>query len=84
MLMIMEQFSKWIEFVALPQNSTELAMAAFLDRMLIRFRASAKVLTDQGGEFTSVFEELYSKAFINHHTISWDHSEADGLVEWVV
>ena len=40
-------FSKWIELVALPQDSTELSATTFLDRMLARFGASAEVLMDQ-------------------------------------
>ena len=50
-LVIVEHFSKWIELVALPQNSSELAAIAFLDRVLARFGAPAEVLTDQGGNF---------------------------------
>ena len=33
-LVMVEHFSKWIEFVMLPQNSIELAVATFLDRVL--------------------------------------------------
>ena len=33
-LVMVEHFSKWIELVALPQNSSELAATAFLDRVL--------------------------------------------------
>ena len=54
-LVMVEHFSKWIELVALPQNSSELAVAAFLDCVLARFRAPAEVLTDQGREFSWVF-----------------------------
>jgi hypothetical protein len=47
-LVMVEHFSKWIELVALLQNSSELAAMAFLDRVLARFGAPAEVLTDQG------------------------------------
>ena len=33
-LVMVEHFSKWIELVTLPQNSSELAAMAFLDRVL--------------------------------------------------
>ena len=69
-LVILEYFSKWIELVALPQNSAKLAAAAFLDRVLGRFGASAEVLTDQGRDFFGAFDELYTKALIDHRTIS--------------
>jgi hypothetical protein len=52
--------------VALPQNSSELAIAAFLDCVLARFGAPFEVLTDQGREFLRSFEELCTKALIDH------------------
>ena len=48
MLVMVEYFSKWIEFVALPQAFVELAAVAFLDRVLVRFGASAQVLMSEG------------------------------------
>ena len=83
-LVMVEHFSKWIELVALPQNSSELAAAAFLDRVLARFGAPAEVLTDQGREFLGDFEELCTQALIDHRTTSRDHPEADSLAERVV
>jgi hypothetical protein len=79
-LVMVEHFSKCIELVALPQNYAELAAAAFLDRVLACFGAPAEVLT----EFLSAFEELCTKALIDHRTTSRDHLEADGLAERVV
>ena len=79
MLVMVEQFSKWIEFVALPQNSTEMDTTTFLDRVLIRIVAPAEVLTDQRRELLGVFEELCTKALIDHRTTLWDHPEVDGL-----
>ena len=83
-LVMVEHFSKCIELVALPQNSAKLAAAAFLDRVLARFGALAEVLTDQEREFLGAFEELCTKALIDHRTTSWDHPEADGFTEHVV
>ena len=70
MLVMEKHFSKWIELVALPQNSAELAAATFLDSVLARFEAPTKILTDQGREFFSVFEKLSTKALIDHRTTS--------------
>ena len=39
---------------------------------------------DQGEEFLGVFEELCTKALIDHRTTLWDHPKTDGLVEQVV
>ena len=83
-LVMVEHFSKWIELVALPQNSSESAAAAFLDRVLARFGAPTEVTTDQGREFLGSFEELCMQALIDHRTTSRDHPEADGLAERVV
>lgn len=83
-LVMVEHFSKWIELVALPQNFVELAAAAFLDRVLARFEAAAKVLANQGRKFLGAFEELRTKALFDHRTTSRNHLEADGLAERVV
>ena len=81
---MVEHFSKWIELVALPQNSAKLAAAAFLDRVFASFGAPAEVLTDQGREFLGAFKELCTKTLIDHCTTSRDHPEADGSAERVV
>ncbi len=83
-LVMVEHFNKWIELVALPQNSSKLAAMAFLDRVLARFEAPAEVLTDQGREFLSAFEALCTKALIDHRTTSWDHPKTDGLAKRLV
>ena len=83
-LMMVEYSSKWIELVALPQNSAKLAAAAFLDRVLTRFGAPAEVLTNQEIEFLGAFKELCTKVLIDHRTTSRDHPKADGLAKRVV
>ena len=83
-LVMVEYFSKWIELIALPQNSSELAAGVFLDRVLARFGAPAEVLTDQGREFLGAFEELCMQALIDHRTTSRDHPEVDDLAERVI
>jgi hypothetical protein len=55
---MVEHFNKWIELVALPQNSSELAATTFLDHVLARFGAPTEVLIDQRREFLGLFEEL--------------------------
>ena len=40
-VVMVEHFNKWIELMALLQNSSKLAMAPFLDRVLARFGAPA-------------------------------------------
>ena len=82
-LVMVKHLSKWIELVALSQNSLELAAATFLNCVLTRFGALVEVLTDQGREFLGAFEELYTKALIDHRTTLRDHPEVDGLDKWV-
>ena len=79
-LVMVEHFRKWIEFVVLPQNFAELAAAAFL----AHFGAPAEVLTDQGTEFLGVSEELSTKVLIDHRTTTRDQPEADDLAEHIV
>ena len=83
-LVMVEQFSKWIKFVILLQNSAELVAVAFLDRVLIRFGAPTKLLTDQGRKSLGALEELCSKALIDYHTTLRDHPKVNGLAERVV
>ena len=70
MLVMVGHFSKWIELVVLPQNSSKLATAVFLDRVLARFGARAEVRTYQAREFLGSFEELCMQALIDHRTTS--------------
>jgi transposase-like protein len=54
-LVMIEPFSKWIELVALSDKFSKRVAYSFLDRILSRFGAPAKVLTDQGREFLGEF-----------------------------
>jgi hypothetical protein len=47
-LVMIEHFSKWFELVPLRDHSNEWATYAFLDMVLSRFGALAKVFIDQG------------------------------------
>lgn len=60
-LVMVEQSSKWIEFVALPQNSSELATMTFIDQVLAHFGAHVEVLIDQKINFLEFLEVLYTK-----------------------
>jgi hypothetical protein len=45
------------------------------------FGAPAKVFIDQDIEFCWEFQKLCEKTLIDHRTTSWDHLEANGLIE---
>jgi hypothetical protein len=83
-LVMVEQFSKWIELVPSPEKCSEGIAYAFLDRVLSHFGAPAEVLTDQGTKFQGEFQVLCDKVLIDHQTTSRDHLETDGLAECVV
>jgi len=55
---MVEHFSKWIELVALSQNSLELVTIAFLNCVLAHFRAHVEMLTNQGQKFFGSFKKL--------------------------
>jgi hypothetical protein len=54
-LVMIEHFSKWLELIPLPDHSSEKTTYAFLDMVLSRFGALAKVLSDQGIQFRGEF-----------------------------
>ncbi|OAE18505.1 hypothetical protein AXG93_163s1380 [Marchantia polymorpha subsp. ruderalis] len=64
--MMVEHFSKWIEFVALLDKPSEGVAYAFLDRVLSHYGAPVEVLTDQETEFQGDFQVLCDKALIDH------------------
>jgi hypothetical protein len=83
-MIMIEHFSKWVEFVALPDKSSHSTNRAFLQEVLNRFGACAKCLTDQGSEFRGEFQDLLDHVLIDHRRTSRDHPQADGLAERMV
>jgi len=83
-MIMIKHFSKWVELVALPNKSSHSTSQAFLQQVLNRFGACAECLTNQGSEFKGKFQDLFNHVLINHHRISRDHPQADGLVERMV
>ncbi len=62
-------------------HSNEKVTYAFLDKILSRFGALAKVIIDQGTKFYGEFQKVCEKTLIYHLMISQDHPEAGMLVE---
>ena len=78
---MVEHLSKWIELVALSQNSLKFTTMAFYDHVLAHF--GAKVLLDQGYEFLNAFEDFCIKALIDCCKTSRDHLKTNNLAkEW--
>ncbi len=80
-MIMIEHFSKWVEFVALPDKSSHSTSQIVLQQVLSRFRACAECLTYQGLEFRGEFQNLFDHVFIDHHRTSRDHPQVDGLEE---
>jgi len=83
-LVMTEHFSKWLDLVPLLDRNSEGVTCAFLNKILSRFGAPIKVLTNQGTKLCGEFQKLCGKALIDHHMISWNHFEINMLVEWMV
>jgi hypothetical protein len=83
-MIMIEHFSKWVEFVALSNKSSYNTKQVFLQQVLSRFGACAECFIDQGSKFREGFQDLFDHAFIDHHRTSRDHPQADGLAERMV
>jgi hypothetical protein len=70
--------------VPLLDHKSEEVAYAFLDKVLSRFSALAKVFTNQGTEFQKDFQDLCEKAMIDHQSTSQDHFEANKLAKQMV
>lgn len=81
---MIEHFSKWVEIVPVPDKSSEISAAVFLDRVLAHFGAPAEVVSDQGKEFLGEFDALCERSLIDHRQTSRNHPEANGLAERMV
>jgi hypothetical protein len=76
---MIEDFSKWLEFVPLLDHSNEGVTYASLDKVLSRFGVLTKIFTNQGTKF----QELCEKTLIDHCTTSQNHPETNELM-WMV
>ncbi len=83
-MIMIENFSKWVELVALSDKSSHSISQIFLQQVLSRFGACAKCLIDQGSKFRGEFQDLLDHALIDHRRISRDHPQADGLAKRMV
>jgi hypothetical protein len=78
-MIMIEHFSKWVEFVALPNKSSQSTSQDFLQQVLSRFGACAKCFTNQGLEFKGKFQDLLNHALIDHRRTLRDHPQVNGL-----
>ena len=81
-LSIIDQFTKWIECVALPSQKAELVAKAFLHHFIVIFGCPLEVHTDQGSNFTSdLFLSLCELLEISKTRTTPYHPSSNGQVE---
>ena len=56
-----EHFTKWVELIPLPSESSKDSAQGFLKGVLSRYGAPGEVLTDEGREFKGEFQHLLAQ-----------------------
>ena len=81
-LVIVDQFTKWLEIVPLPSQRAEVTARAVVDHFFARFGAAAQIVTDQGTNFEAgLFKQVCQILGIHKsRTTAWRPS-ANGQVE---
>lgn len=81
-LLMVDQFSKWVEAVALPDQTAETVAKAAVDNFFSRFGCPREICTDQGSNFTShLFRALCQRLEIDKKRTTPYHPSANGQVE---
>ncbi|GAQ92570.1 hypothetical protein KFL_010570010, partial [Klebsormidium nitens] len=73
-------------FIIVPtaDKEAQTVAEAFTREVLTTFGACAEIVTDRGGEFGGVFQELLDRSHIDHRSTSSHHPQANGLSERIV
>lgn len=71
--MMLKHFNKWIELVALLQNSLKFATMAFFNHVVSCFKASIEDLGNQEKKSFETSKTSCIKALIDHFTTSKNH-----------
>ena len=81
-LMIVDQFSKWVECIALPSQTAELTAKAAVDNFFSRFGYPFQIHTDQGTNFeSSLFKSLCERMGIHKTRTTAFRPSSNGQVE---
>ena len=62
-LVMVDQFTKWVELAALPEQNAQLTAKRFFDQFICRFGCPLEVHTDQGRNFESNLFQAFCKVF---------------------
>ena len=81
-LVVMDYFSKWVEALAMPEQSAETVTHVLVTEVISRFGVPLQIHTDQGHNFESmVFKEVCRLFDIEKTWTTPLHPRSDGMVE---
>ena len=81
-LMMVDQFTKWVECIPLPNQTAEVTAQAAVDHFFSRFGIPFQIFTDRGSNFeSSLFKELCEKLSIHKARTTAFRPSANGQVE---
>ena len=81
-LVMVDQFTKWVELAALPAQNAELTARAFLRHFIVTFGFPFEVHTDQGRNFESDLFQAFCKVLeITKTRTTPYHASGNGQVE---
>ncbi|KZR97391.1 Uncharacterized protein APZ42_007770, partial [Daphnia magna] len=81
-LVITDYFTKWVEVVALPDQTAVTTCKALVDKVIDYHGPPRVIISDRGTNFTSeLFNELCKALRIKHCTTTAYHPQTNGLTE---
>ena len=81
-LVVMDYFSKWVEALAMPEQSAETVAHLFVTEVISRFGVPLQIHTDQGRNVESgLFKEVCRLLDIKKTRTAPLHPQSDGMVE---
>ena len=81
-LLIGDQFSKWHEAVALPNQEAKTVSRAFVEYWMVRFGCPVNLHSDQGSNFMSkLFRSLCSELGTERTTTTSYHPQENAMIE---
>ena len=81
-LLIGDQFSKWYEAIALPNQVAKTVSRAFVEYWIVRFGCPINLHSDQGSNFISkLFRSLCSKLGVQKTSETSYHTQGNAMIE---
>ena len=77
-----DQFSKWYEAVALPNQEAKTVAKAFVEHWIVRFGCPVNLHSDQGSNFISkLFRSLCSELRFQRTSTTSYHPQGNAMIE---